>query len=109
SFDPNLDLAVLHVPGLAAPTLPMTSGVVGRGTQGAVLGYPGGGPLSTGPAAVLREETALGRDIYGQGLTTRDIYELQAVVRPGNSGGPVVNTQGTVIGVVFARSSRNSE
>ena len=106
-FDPKLDIAVLHVSGLGDVPLAMDAGTVGRGTNGAVLGYPGGGPLTTGPAVVLREETAVGRDIYGQTLTARDVYELQATVRPGNSGGPLVNTAGTVVGVVFARSSRD--
>jgi S1-C subfamily serine protease len=106
-FDPKLDIAVLHVSGLPDPPLAMTSASVPRGTDGAVLGYPGGGPLTTGPAVVLREETAVGRDIYGQSLTARDIYELNAQVRPGNSGGPLVSTGGSVIGVVFARSARD--
>jgi len=74
-----------------------------------VLGYPEDGPLRTGPAVVLREETAVGRDIYGTGLTARDIYELRADVRPGNSGGPLVNTRADVIGVVFARSARTPD
>ncbi len=106
-FDPKLDVAVLHVDGLSDASLALSSTTVTRGTDGAVLGYPGGGPLTTGSAVVLREETAVGRDIYGQDLTARDIYEVNAVVRPGNSGGPLVNTSGTVIGVVFARSARD--
>lgn len=107
SFDPKLDLAVLSVSGLRAPPLQMTSGRVGRGVDGAVLGYPEGGPLDVEPAVVLREMNAVGRDIYGTGLTARDIYELRANVRPGNSGGPLVDTRAIVVGVVFARSSRN--
>ena len=106
AFDPKLDIAVLHVSGLSAPRLPVTSSIAARGTQGAVLGYPGDGPFRVTPSVVLREETAVGRDIYGSGLTARDIYELQADVREGNSGGPLVDTRGVVVGVVFARSSR---
>jgi S1-C subfamily serine protease len=109
AFDPKIDVAVLRSPGLSAPTLPMSTATVPRGTEGAVLGYPGGGPLDTGPAVVLREENAVGRDIYGTGLTARDIYELRADVRPGNSGGPLVNTRAVVIGVVFARSARTPD
>jgi S1-C subfamily serine protease len=106
SFDPKLDIAVLHAPGVTAPSIPMSGGVVGRGTPVAFAGYPGGGSLETGGAVVLREESAVGRDIYGSGLTARDIYELQANVQPGNSGGPVVSTADIVIGVVFAKSAR---
>jgi S1-C subfamily serine protease len=109
AFDPKLDIAVLRVPGgLRDPRLPVTSAVVPRGTAGAVLGYPGDGPFTAASAVVLREESAVGRDIYGNGLTARDIYELQADVREGNSGGPLVDTRGAVIGVVFARSARTS-
>ena len=108
AFDPKLDIAVLRVSGLRAPRLPVTSSVVGRGTNGAVLGYPGDGPFTVTAAVVLREESAVGRDIYGSGLTARDVYELQADVREGNSGGPLVDTRGVVIGVVFARSARTS-
>jgi S1-C subfamily serine protease len=108
SFDPKLDIAVLRSRGVRAPPLPMTSGRVGRGVQGAVLGYPGGGPLDAEAAVVLREQTAVGRDIYGTGLTARDIYELRTKIRPGNSGGPLVDTHATVVGVVFARSARDA-
>ncbi len=60
-------------------------------------------------AGVLAEFQAEGRDIYGQGLTVRDVYEIQALVRPGNSGGPLVEPDGDVIGVVFSRSTTNSD
>jgi S1-C subfamily serine protease len=107
-FDPAFDLAVLRTTGLTDPPLRLLGTNVGRGTQGAVLGFPGGGPFDVEPAGVLQEFDATGRDIYGQGLTTRPVYELQAVVRPGNSGGPLVEPDGTVIGVVFSRSAADS-
>jgi S1-C subfamily serine protease len=104
-FDPSFDLSVLRTTGLTDPPLHVLDSNVGRGTQGAVLGYPGGGPFDVEPAGVMAEFTATGRDIYGQGLTSRPVYELQAVVRPGNSGGPLVEPNGTVVGVVFSRSA----
>lgn len=104
-FDPNFDLAVLQVPGLRERPLKLLATSVGRGTKAAVLGYPEGGPFQAVPAGVMSNiGQAVGRDIYGQGLTTRAVYELQADVRPGNSGGPLVEPDGEVIGVVFARS-----
>ena len=57
----------------------------------------------------MAEFEAEGRDIYGQGLTLRNVYEIQAVVRPGNSGGPLVQPDGEVIGVVFSRSTTNGD
>ncbi|MHB8293618.1 MAG: MarP family serine protease [Acidimicrobiales bacterium] len=105
-FDPNLDVAVMRVPGLAGHPLSLSTSVSPRGTTGAVLGYPENGSLTAGGAGVLKAFEAVGRNIYGQGLVTREVYELQAVVRPGNSGGPLVAANGTVFGVVFARSVR---
>lgn len=104
-FDPKLDFAVLRVSNLAGRSLVISNKTVAPGTTAAVLGYPGGGSFTAGPAAVREEFTASGRDIYGKGNTDRDVYELQAMVRPGNSGGPLVAVDGTVIGVIFAEST----
>ncbi len=105
SFDPTLDLAVLRVDGSVGPPLPLASNALGRGATGVILGYPGGGSLTGLPAAIRQPISAIGHDIYGRGDVRRDVYELQAVVRPGNSGGPFVVADGTVAGVVFASSS----
>jgi S1-C subfamily serine protease len=104
-FDPNLDFAVLRVSNLSGHPLAIATSQASSGTPGAVLGYPGGGPLSAGPAAVLDEFTASGRNIYGRGNTNREVYEVQADVIPGNSGGPLIDKNGTVIGVIFAQST----
>ncbi|MCU1468695.1 MAG: Colicin production protein, partial [Actinomycetia bacterium] len=108
-FDPNLDIAVMRDASINAPPLHLASTTVPRGTGAAVLGYPGGGPLTVHAAIVLTEIEAVGRNIYGTSTTKRDVYELEGVVRPGNSGGPFVEPDGTVIGVVFARSSLNND
>ena len=102
-FDPNRDVAILFVPGLNLTELPASNG--SRGTQGAVIGYPEGGPESVGPAVVDEEVTAEGRDIYNQNLVARDIFVIEALVKPGNSGGPLVSLDGGVVGVVFAAST----
>lgn len=103
-FDPNMDFAVLRANNLAGPKLPIDISHAAAGTPSAVLGYPGGGAFTANPAAVLDELTATGRNIYGRGDTQRDVYEIQADVRPGNSGGPLIDPSGAVIGVVFAES-----
>lgn len=108
-FDPSYDLAVLRVDGLSERALSLDPGQVSRGVQAAVLGYPEGGPFTAVAAGVLAQFQAEGRDIYGQGLTVRNVYEIQALVRPGNSGGPLVEPNGDVIGVVFSRSTTNSD
>jgi S1-C subfamily serine protease len=104
-FDPDLDIAILRVPGLRAPSLQLASSEWSRGADGAVVGYPEGGPLTGRRAAVRALFDAVGRDIYGEERVVRRIYELQAVVHPGNSGGPFVLTNGQVAGVVFAAST----
>lgn len=104
-FDPALDFAILRTQNLAGPPLLVSNNTVASKSLGAVLGYPGGGPLTAGGAQVIDDFTARGRDIYGNGITERDVYSLAAKVIPGNSGGPVINADGTVIGVVFATST----
>jgi S1-C subfamily serine protease len=104
-FDPNLDLAVLRVNGLAGKPLALNGSNASSGTPAAVLGYPGGGEFTASPAAVLDEFEASGHNIYDSGVTLRSVYEIQATVIPGNSGGPLVTENGDVIGVVFAEST----
>lgn len=104
-FDPQLDIAVLRTTNLSGGPLPILRADVARGQGGAVLGFPGGGGFTGGPAAVLREFSAIGRDIYGRSITRRNVYQLQASVRQGNSGGPFVREDGTVLGMVFAAST----
>ena len=102
-FDPGRDVAVLHVPGYTVTGV--TFGPAQRGTQGAVIGYPGGRSESTVAAVVDGTIAAQGRDIYNSGFVTRQIYVLQASVHPGNSGGPLIDLQGRVLGMVFATSA----
>jgi S1-C subfamily serine protease len=112
-YDPEIDVAVLHVPGLGLTALP--SGPGDRGTQGAAIGYPGGQSLTVSPAVVDEVIDAQGRDIYNQNLVTRQIFVIESStgaggpgVQPGNSGGPLVDLQGNVLGVVFAASTSDA-
>ena len=104
-FNDDLDLAVLRLQTSPAEPLAFVPETLGRGSPGAVLGYPGGGPLQGDEAAVRRSLFAIGRDIYGEDTIRRHVYELQANVAPGNSGGPFVSVDGRVAGVVFAAST----
>jgi len=105
-FDPRLDVAVLYVPGLPLPAVP-TSTAVAVGTTGVVAGYPGGGPRTISPAVVsatLSSGRAIGTDIYGQSPVVRSALVVNADVRPGNSGGPLLAEDGSVLGLIFAQA-----
>jgi len=107
-FDEELDAAVLRVNGLDAPALTLLTEEVARGTGGAVLGYPHGRYQEL-RAAVRRALDAVGRDIYSEDEARRRIYELQATVNPGNSGGPFVVPGGRIAALVFGASVTNQD
>ncbi|WP_223693155.1 MarP family serine protease [Leifsonia poae] len=104
AFDPERDLAVLDVTGLTAPPLEIGEDL-STGDQAYAAGYPGNGPYTVSPERVRDRMIARGTDIYQSGSVDRDIYALRGSVRPGNSGGPLLDSQGKVVGVVFARST----
>ncbi len=108
-YDPKLDISLLRAPTFSKPPLKLDSHLVTDGTASIVMGYPEDGPFTYGTAGVMALYDARGLDIYGNTYVTRQIYGLKAIVRPGNSGGPLAEPNGTVIGVVFARSTTNSQ
>ena len=108
-FDPKLDIALLHVPGLGAKALTFAAHDPDRGALGATLGYPGGRALTILPAAVAGRYPATGHDIYGTDKIRRQILELRAAIDRGDSGGPLVLQDGTVGGVVFAEARTNPD
>jgi S1-C subfamily serine protease len=101
-FDPDRDVAVLDVPGLDAPALRFSPSAAGTGDPALVLGYPENGPFTVRAARVRGKGTVNGTDIYGGKTVQRSIYSIRAVVRSGNSGGPLLAEDGTVLGMVFA-------
>lgn len=107
-FDPDRDIALLRSQNLAGEPLSLADRLQDRGTKAVTLGYPGGGRLDAEPTGILQHVEATGRNIYNDTLVTRSVYELQASIASGNSGGPVVTPDGTVIGMVFARSISDS-
>lgn len=101
-FDPRRDIAVLDVPDVGAPPLQLAPTDAHTGDPAVVMGYPGDGPLRARSARVRSHTTINGNDIYGNATVRRDIYSIRAVVRSGNSGGPLLDVNGRVLGVVFA-------
>ena len=104
AFDSVRDLAVLSVPGLAQPPLGLGAAVVGE--TGAVFGHPlGRVPVEVSPARIVRRVTADVGDIYDRPSSPRQILVLNSWIDPGDSGAPVVNSAGQVVGVAFAVSN----
>ena len=109
SYDPAVDLAVLYVRGLQAPALEFAPDAAAVGDDGIVLGYPLDGPF-TPTSAKIRDRIQLrGPNIYDNGEVTREVYTVRAVVRSGNSGGPMIRPDGKVVGVVFGAALDDSE
>jgi S1-C subfamily serine protease len=102
-YNPDVDVAVLDVPGLDGPAIRFDLGGQ-ESQQGAVLGFPQDGPFDAQPVRIRSDQRLRSPDIYGNGTVTRHVFSLRGLIRPGNSGGPVVSTQGRVLGVVFAAS-----
>ncbi len=103
-FDPDLDIAILRAENLAGQPLPLQSELAANGTATAILGYPSGAGFTAGPGVILETFKAEGRNIYNQGHTLRDVYSVKTDIEHGNSGGPIINKNGEVLGVVFAKS-----
>jgi S1-C subfamily serine protease len=101
-YDPDRDVAVLDVPDLNAPALSFTTRDARSGDPAVVLGYPENGPFTIRSARVRSKTTVRGTDIYGHGDVRRSIYSIRSIVRSGNSGGPLLAEDGTVLGIVFA-------
>ncbi len=103
AFDPRRDVAVLEVPGLPSPAL-ARGAELAAGDPAVLAGFPGDEGLWVGSARVRATIEARGADIYGRQGVTREIYSLRARVRSGASGGPVLDPDGEVVGMVFATS-----
>ena len=108
-FDPDVDLAVLHVPNLGIEPMRTAPKPVRTGDDVVVLGYPGTNPFTASPARVRDRIMVAGPDIYATGRTEREAYTLRGDVRPGNSGGPLVAPDGAVVGVIFGTAVDGSE
>jgi S1-C subfamily serine protease len=104
-FDPHDDVAILRVAGLNAPALSLAAGPQ-VGTAGAILGFPLDGPFDVRAGRLGVTRTVITQDAYGRGPVRRTIAALRGAVRPGNSGGPMVDAAGRVLTTVFAATTR---
>jgi S1-C subfamily serine protease len=100
-YDPETDIAILAVPKLNARVLSFAPAPAASGASSIVLGYPLDGPYTASGSRVRDRINLTGPNIYGKGTVQRDVYTVRALVRSGNSGGPLVDPSGQVLGVVF--------
>ncbi|MDL4773362.1 MULTISPECIES: MarP family serine protease [Thermomonosporaceae] len=100
-YDPKRDIAILHVPGLRAAPLKFAGPARVR-DDAIIAGFPKNHPFTAGAARIRARQTAKGPDIYHSGQVTREIYAIRGTVEPGNSGGPLLASDGRVYGVIFA-------
>ncbi|NWN88158.1 MAG: MarP family serine protease [Micrococcaceae bacterium] len=104
AFDPDADIAVIALPDAELPTVEFGDGME-PGEPAFVLGYPSGGPHQITTAEVQAKGPATVANIYDEAPEQRDVYQISADVRQGNSGGALVDDEGAVAGVIFARAS----
>jgi S1-C subfamily serine protease len=109
AYDPEIDVAVLAVPGLDESPLRFASRAASVADDAIVLGYPLDGPFRATPARIRDQIDLRGLDIYNERTVTRDVYTIRAVVRSGNSGGPLLAPDGTVYGIVFGAAQDDPE
>lgn len=108
-YNPEVDVAVLDVPGLDIDPLKFAKRTAAVAADAVVLGFPLDGPFKATPARIRDQIDLRGPDIYTSKTVVRDVYTVRAVVRSGNSGGPLVAPDGTVYGMVFGAATDDAE
>lgn len=109
SYDPNEDISILDVPNLPLRPLVFAQQPASTGADAVVLGYPGGGDFVATPARIREIIELNGPDIYRTTTVNREVYTIRGTVRQGNSGGPMINRSGQVLGVVFGAAVDNND
>lgn len=107
-YDADLDVAVLALDDRGRP--PLVFDQTAEENQAvAIVGFPQDGPFNVQSARIRAEQRLRSPDIYGDGSVLREVFSLRGLVRPGNSGGPLLSSGGEVAGVVFAASVTDTE
>jgi S1-C subfamily serine protease len=108
-YDPEADLAVIYVPGLTATVLNWAPADASTGDNAVVVGYPLNGPFAAVSARIRDKSDVRGPDIYNSQTVVRQVYSIRSTVRSGNSGGPLLDPNGALLGVIFAAALDDPE
>ena len=108
-YDPQLDIAVLRSEELTMASLQWASATAVTGEDAIVMGFPNSGPFEAAPARISERLKIAGPNIYATGRVEREAYTARGSIRQGNSGGPMLNLDGQVLGVVFGASADESD
>ena len=99
-FDEKNDIAALRVSDLRLP--PLSLAEPRNNEPVAILGFPENGPFDIRAGRVAGTQRVISNDAYNRGPVERTVTTFKGFVRQGNSGGPAVNEEGTVVATVFA-------
>lgn len=108
-YDSQRDLAVIYVKGLDAPPMQFAPQEGTNGQDAIVVGYPLDGPYRATAARVRDVRMVRGPNIYDSATVVREVYSIRSQVRSGNSGGPLLASDGTVLGVIFAAAADDTD
>jgi S1-C subfamily serine protease len=106
AFDKDADLAVLDVAGLSAPGLGVATdpfSFAGE-TEGSILTWGPEEGVERVPIELVKPLIVTIEDIYVDEVVERTALEIAGSVTGGDSGGPVLDADGDVVGIVYANS-----
>ena len=103
-YNPEVDIAVLRAENLGLEPLAWADGPAYTGDDAVVMGFPHSGPFIANAARIRERVNIAGPDIYSNSRVERESYILRGTVVQGNSGGPLISPNGTVLGLIFGAS-----
>ena len=103
-YNPEVDIAVLRAENLGLEPLAWADGPAYTGDDAVVMGFPHSGPFTASAARIRERVNIAGPDIYSNSRVERESYILRGTVVQGNSGGPLISSDGTVLGLIFGAS-----
>ena len=103
-YNPEVDIAVLRAENLGLEPLAWADGPAYTGDDAVVMGFPHSGPFTASSARIRERVNIAGPDIYSNSRVERESYILRGTVVQGNSGGPLISSDGTVLGLIFGAS-----